>query len=230
MIIDENSRNILKEKFKNELKREVELFFFTKKEEEIPFEQLQSHLHHNEENKHCHFCDFVRRFLKELEEISEGKIKFREFEVDSEEGRKYSLERIPTVMIDPEKGYRIIYTGSPIGEESWAFIDTIIKVSKDESGLSLESKEKLKGIKGSEIKVFVTPECPYCPYQVLLVNSIAIEAKGRVKSECIESLENPDLAEKYNVMAVPYTLLNGKKEVIGVQNEKEFIDTLLKSE
>lgn len=230
MIIDGESRKILHEKFKNEMKRNVVIYFFTSREKEIPLEKLLSHEHEEREDL-CRFCDFTRKFLKELEEISMGKITVKEFEVDSEKGREFKVERVPTLFIDPENGYKIKYVGSPIGEETWAFIDTIILVSKEKSSLSNITKEMIKNMdKKANIKVFITPSCPYCPYQVIIANNFAIESKSNIESECINVLENSDLAEKYNITAVPYTLINEKIELVGVQSEQKMLESIFKDQ
>jgi thioredoxin reductase (NADPH) len=214
MIIDEESSKILKKKFENEMRREVKLKVFLDEGRE------------NKRSKHL-----VEEFLKELKEISGGKIDFEIYQNDSEEAKKYGVDKTPTILIDPDNSYKIVYLGVPLGEEAWAFIQTIIQVSKNESSLTQTSKEKLRQLKEErEIMTFVTPKCPYCPYQVLLANNVAIEAKGIVKSICIDALEFPELAEKFEVTAVPYTVINGKTSSIGVQPEEKFIDDVIRGD
>ncbi|MGC9058787.1 MAG: protein disulfide oxidoreductase [Candidatus Aenigmatarchaeota archaeon] len=221
MLIDEESRRVLEEKFEKEMKRNVEIYYFVEKHEHSHDE----HSHH----EHIHLDEIVDQFLQELSELSKGKIEIKKFGLNSKEAKEFSVDRNLTIIIDPRNGYRIFYIGSPLGEEAWAFIDTIVQVSKDESNISKKSKEKLKDLnKNVEIQVFVTPQCPYCPYQVLLVNNIAIEKKGLVHAKCIESLENPDLADKFNVQAVPHTVINEKQELIGVQPEDRMVEAILK--
>jgi thioredoxin reductase (NADPH) len=214
MIIDEESSKILKKKFENEMRREV---------------KLKAFLDEGRENKRSKYL--VEEFLKELKEISEGRIDFEIYQKDSEEAKKYGVDKTPTILIDPDNSYKIVYLGVPLGEEAWAFIQTIIQVSKNESSLTQTSKEKLRQLKeGREIMTFVTPKCPYCPYQVLLANNVAIEAKGIVKSICIDALEFPELAEKFEVTAVPHTVINGKTSSIGVQPEEKFIDDVIRGD
>jgi thioredoxin reductase (NADPH) len=211
MIIDEASKKLLEEKFK-EMKRIVKVKVFLDKEERI-----------NNSNQ------FIETFLKELKKISYNKIDFEIFLEDSSEAKKFGIEKKPTILIDPENSYRIIYLGLPLGQEAWAFIDTIIQVSKDESLLSKESKYKLKELKEKrEIMIFVTPKCPYCPYQVLLSNNLAIEAKGVVTSICVDALEFPELADKFEVNAVPHNVINGETSSVGVQPEEKFVDEVIK--
>jgi len=212
MIIDEESAKALKEKFANEMKREVKLKVFLDEEEKIGGSK-----------------QFIEQFLRELKEISEGKINFEIYKRDSEEAKKYGVDKAPTILIDPDNSYKIVYLGLPLGEEAWAFIDTIVQVSKDESLLTNKSKEKLNQLKEErEILVFVTPTCPYCPYQVLLANNVAIEARGKVKSVCIEVLEFPELADKFEVNAVPHNVINNVTSSVGVQPEEKFVDDVVR--
>jgi thioredoxin reductase (NADPH) len=214
MIIDEESAKALKEKFNNEMRREVKIKVFLDNEEKI------------EGSK-----QFIEEFLKELKELSEGKINFEIYQKDSEEAKKYGVDIAQTILIDPDNSYKIVYLGLPLGEEAWAFIDTIVQVSKDESLLSKRSKEKLKELKEKrEVMTFVTPTCPYCPYQVLLANNLAIEARGIVTSICVDALEFPELADKFEVNAVPHNVINGKTSSIGVQPEEKFVDDVIKGD
>ena len=212
MVIDENSTKILRQKFEKEMRREVNLKVFLDEKERIEGSRK-----------------FIEEFLKELGEISAGKINFEIYSIRSEEAKKYSVDNAPTILIDPDSSYKIVYLGLPLGEEAWAFIDTIVQVSKDESSLSNKSKEKLKQLNEErEIVTFVTPTCPYCPYQVLLANNIAIEAKGLVKSFCVDALEFPELADKFEVSSVPHNVINGNTSSIGIQPEEKFVDDVIK--
>jgi thioredoxin reductase (NADPH) len=211
MIVDESSARLLKEKFNKEMRRNVKIKVFLGKE------RISG------ANK------FLEEFLKDLKEISSGKIEFEIFSENSEEAKKFDVNQTPSILIDPENSYKIIYLGVPLGEEAWAFIDTIIQVSKDESLLTKKSKEKLKELKEKRrIMIFVTPTCPYCPYQVLLANNLAIEAKTIITSVCVDALEFPELADKFEVTAVPHNVINEKTSSVGVQPEEKFVDDVIR--
>jgi thioredoxin reductase (NADPH) len=211
MVVDESSARLLKEKFNKEMKRNVKIKVFLGKE------RISG------ANK------FLEEFLKDLKEISSGKIEFEIFSENSEEAKKFDVNQTPSILIDPENSYKIIYLGVPLGEEAWAFIDTIIQVSKDESLLTKKSKEKLKELKEKRrIMIFVTPTCPYCPYQVLLANNLAIEAKTIITSVCVDALEFPELADKFEVTAVPHNVINEKTSSVGVQPEEKFVDDVIR--
>ncbi|MCX8195726.1 MAG: thioredoxin family protein [Acidilobaceae archaeon] len=141
------------------------------------------------------------------------------------EFKKKGVSRIPTVSF--VEGY-VRWTGIPAGEEIRALVETIMRISEDESGLEEETKKTLASLKGRvHIETIVTPSCPYCPYAVLLAHMIAFEAfkQGNpvVLSEAVEAYENPDIADKYGVMTVPAVAINGQLSFVGVPYEEDFV-------
>lgn len=208
MLIGKDDRKKLGVMFDTELKREIELVA-------VVGNGPKDHI------------EFVKALVTELGEITD-KIKPKIIDLNHKIAKKYKIERVPTILIDP-KNYNIIYTGAPVGEEGWSFIETLVLVSTDDSKLSTESRERLKGLKKMRyIRIFVTPMCPYCPQSVLLANQIAVEARDYVTSECIDVIENMDLAEKYNVRIVPTHVIDDKVTSIGVQEEARFVDDVVK--
>jgi len=143
--------------------------------------------------------------------------------------KKFRVERVPTVtLID---GY-IQYTGMPAGEEIRGLVETLIRLSQGNSGLSKSSIERIAALKGSvNIEIIVTPTCPYCPYAALLANMIAYEAykvgSRRVVANIVEAYENPDIADNYGVMSVPTIAINKKVEFIGLPYESQLLDKVV---
>jgi len=143
--------------------------------------------------------------------------------------RRYGITRVPSVaLIDGQ----IRYIGMPAGEELRGFIETILRLSSGESGLSPKTSDELGRIRGSvHIEVIVTPTCPYCPYAAFLANMFAFEAykygNRNVVSDIIEAYENPDIADKYGVMSVPAIAINGEVEFIGIPDEGELLSKIL---
>jgi glutaredoxin-like protein len=182
----------------------------------------------------CDTCDDTIQLLKMMEDESpenNGKklLTVRIFDKSNPEHRKYfiqqNIERIPTVTLI--EGY-IRYIGIPAGEEIKGLIETILRISEGDSGLEEETGFILASLKDNvHIEVIVTPACPYCPYAVLLANMMAYEAYKRgnpkVLADTVEAYENPDIADKYNVMSVPTIAINGKRAFIGVPVEEDFI-------
>jgi len=50
-----------------------------------------------------------------------------------------------------------------------------------------------------------------------------------IKADCIESIEFPDLAQKYSVYAVPRTVINESAFIEGSMPEEFFLDSILKN-
>ncbi len=147
---------------------------------------------------------------------------------DDEFFDEYKVDRVPSVLL--LDGY-IRYTGIPAGEEIKGFVETVIRISENESGLEESTKEGLRRLSGCYyIENVVTPQCPYCPYAALLINMFAFEAKKQGKpcvvADTVEAYENEDIANKYNVMSVPAIAINGQVEFIGVPYEDDLLAKL----
>ena len=210
-LIDERSRKELEKKFQRELENEVGLSVFV-----------------GPVNKE--YCDFTVQLCEELSEL-DSRIAVTVYQDSDEEMVRLAITRTPTVLIGWNQGYRLKYTGAPVGQEAGGFIETISLVSGGESGLQGDSRAKLQNIdRDVSIQVYVTPNCPYCPRAVLLAHQVAIESKGWVQSECVEASQNMDLAMQFNVSSVPQQVINGDMDSvsIGVQPEAKFIDDVLR--
>ena len=194
-------------------------------------------------DSNCHYCEVTKRFLLFMSDAapkdSDGKSKLIVHVVDRTDPsssrlfREFNVQRVPTVAF--MNGY-IRWTGNPLGEEIRALVETIVRLSIGESGLSQETinaiREKLNG--KVKIETVVTPSCPYCPYAALMANMVAYEAckagKCNVISETVEAYENQDIAEKYQVMSVPTIAINESVEFIGVPYEEQFINVILEKQ
>ncbi len=183
----------------------------------------------------CEYCDEALKLAKILDEASpvrngEKLVRVHIWEKGKhdEEFKKQRVERIPTVtLLDGV----IRYTGVPAGEEIRGLVETIIRVSTDDSGLDESTIERIRRIdKPVHIEVVVTPQCPYCPYAALLANMFAFEAwkagKRDFIADTVEAYENPDIADKYNVTSVPAIAVNGVLVFVGVPYEEDFIDRI----
>lgn len=205
-LIPEDIRAVLKKEFQG-LKGDVTIWLFTAKGG-------------NEE-----YNDFTRRFFKELSGISR-KIKVREFSLRSKKAIQYGIKTSPAFLLNPEQ-YSILFLGAPMGEEGRSVIASVMMVSQGHGLLNEESTLRLKELKEKrEIMVFVSPTCPYCPQQVGYAVSAAIEAPGNVSVQIVEIYENRGLAERYGVVSVPQTVINGNVVATGLQPEEAFVDSL----
>jgi glutaredoxin-like protein len=185
---------------------------------------------------HCRYCTNTARLIDILAEASpsrKGSKLIRHVILhkgkDSELFEKFKIERVPTVTM--LEGH-IRYIGMPAGEEIRGLVETIIRISTGESGLSKETIDKLKLLKGTvHVEVIVTPTCPYCPYSALLANMFAFESyrigNRKIIADTVEAYENPDIADRYGVMSVPTIALNGEVEFIGVPYEENLIEKII---
>jgi len=205
-VIGDDIRNVLKKEFRS-LRRDIYLHLFIKK-------GLNDR--HNE---------FTIKFCKELSLLSK-KIHCHRHSAASLKAKEIAVETSPVVAVNPDE-YDIQFLGAPVGEEGRAFITTITMVSQNRGLLSKESRQRLKELEDQrEVMVFVSPTCPYCPQQVVYAVSAAIEAPHRVSVRIVEILENRRLAERFSVVSVPQTVINGNVVAVGVQPEEVFIDAL----
>ena len=54
-------------------------------------------------------------------------------------------------------------------------------------------------------------------------------ASPRVRAECIEATEFPELAQRYRVMAVPKIVVNDRVEFEGALPEPQFLNAVLRA-
>jgi len=140
--------------------------------------------------------------------------------------KKFKVSRIPSIVL---LDGHIRYTGMPAGEEVRGLVETIIRLSTGDSGLSERSIRRISELKAPVyIEVIVTPTCPYCPYVALMANMIAFEAyragNRAVVSDIVEAYENPDIADAYNVMSVPVVAINRQVAFVGLPYEEQFVE------
>jgi thioredoxin reductase (NADPH) len=207
VLISENSRKILKEDF-SQLKDPVNVIVFYDDQENKPFNEFSVEL------------------MKELSEISD-KIRPRFEQKGGELSEKYNVSRTPTLLIEPEK-YLIRITGAPAGEETRTLIISLLMASTGGTILSDAGRKRLAELKEPRnIKVFVSPTCPYCPQQAALAVAAAIEKPDLVSVEVIEIFENRDLAVQYDALSVPQTFIDDHLVGLGLQPEEVFVEEIL---
>lgn len=180
----------------------------------------------NGNTKECIYCKEIEELLKELESLSD-KIEVKIYDINSEVAKKYDVKYAPTILFEQKPNVR--YLGIPSGYEFGAFLEDIIHISKDEVHLKLSTAKIISQInKKVEIKVFVTPTCPYCPKAVHIAHQFAM-LNPNIIAEMIEAIEFEDLANKYEVMAVPKIVINDKVEFEGAVPEEYFAEQVIKA-
>lgn len=188
------------------------------------------------EDNDCQYCLDTLALLEEIADLDE-KISIKKMDIgkDYMAASKYNVEDAPAIVITTTKDgkeidYGVRYLGIPAGHEFTSLINGIVMVSKQESGLSPAIRERLSKLEQPvNLKVFVTPTCPYCPRAVILAHQIAIESPY-VSAEMVEAMEFAELSNQFGVSGVPHTVINmGAGEVVGAVPEDHLMGEIEKS-
>ncbi|MGA3324694.1 MAG: hypothetical protein ABSF45_09485 [Terriglobia bacterium] len=101
----------------------------------------------------------ARQLLEELTQISDKlSLETCDFLLDKEKVAEYRVDKVPATVIRNGKDYGIRFFGLPAGYEFASLLDGILAVSKGDSGLQPESREKLAQLsKPLHLQVFTTP-------------------------------------------------------------------------
>ncbi|MGD8286225.1 MAG: FAD-dependent oxidoreductase, partial [Desulfobacterales bacterium] len=175
------------------------------------------------------FTHANRQVIRAFRELSD-KVTLREYDLDHELAEKWNVVSSPTLLIAPEQ-YSIRWLGAPMGEEARTLLETLILVGLGESHLSDQSLNVIKKIDSPRnIKVFVSPTCPYCPQQAVNAVKAAIESPQYVSLEIIDIQCEPELANQYSAQSVPQAFANDILIGQGAQPEEVFLLSLQKLE
>ena len=174
-------------------------------------------------------CQAARQVIRTVREMS-PKITMLEYDLSHEIARKWNAQYSPTLLFDPEH-YHMRWLGAPIGEEGRTFVETLIMMGYGKTDISEESLKILQKIESPRnLKVFVSPSCPYCPQQAVNALKAAIEKPDLVSLEIIDIQANPELAEQYSAQSVPQLYSNETLIAKGAQPEELFMLSLEKME
>ena len=171
----------------------------------------------------------ARDLLEGFSNISK-KVVLSEFDLESEEARKFNVTSAPTLVFAPER-YSIRYLGVPYGEEGRTLVGMILLIGYRTGNMSEQALKVLQRIGSSrEVKVFVSPTCPYCPEQAVGAVKTAIERPDIVSLEIIDIQANQETANRYSAFSVPQTFANEILIGLGAQSEELLAASLEKLE
>ncbi|MEM0149900.1 MAG: thioredoxin family protein [Candidatus Micrarchaeaceae archaeon] len=211
MMKDED-RKYVNELFEKNLANEVNIVLFVDAKEQ------------------CMYCEETKALMEELAALS-PKLKLTVYDIKAhrKEAALLGMDKVPSMTLWGKSNYGIYYFGIPAGHEFAALLEDIVDVSKGASRLQQGTKEKLKKVnKPIDIKVFITPTCPYCPRAVRTAHQLAIENKN-IRAEMIEAMEFEALSNKYGVMAVPKIVINDTVSFEGALPEDAFMEYVLEA-
>jgi thioredoxin reductase (NADPH) len=175
------------------------------------------------------FSQAARQVIRTLRDMS-SKIILHEFDISHKEAKRLKVEHAPALFINPDL-YKIRWYGAPIGEETRTFVEAVIMLGYGEANLSKESKKVLARINSPRnIKLFVSPTCPYCPQQAVNALKAVIGKPDLISLEIIDIQANPELAEQYSAQSVPQAFVDDTLIALGAQPEELFMLSLEKME
>jgi alkyl hydroperoxide reductase subunit AhpF len=101
----------------------------------------------------------ARQLLEEIAPLSDKlTLEVYNFLTDKEKVAEYSIDKVPATVIHNGKDFGIRFFGVPAGYEFSALLDGIVRVSKGDSGLQAETREKLAKLSQPlHLEVFSTP-------------------------------------------------------------------------
>jgi glutaredoxin-like protein len=180
----------------------------------------------------CAYCKPVRELLQELASLSDLiSLRVHIFDEAAENRQKFGIERIPAIVLrGPSfEGPAFKFYGMPGGTEFPAFLEAIVDISRGEVLLSEEHVRELSKVREDLlVRVFVTPTCGYCPQQMRLAYQLAL-ANPNIKAEVVEVNEFPDLGERYQVRAVPLTVIADRVALPGATPPDTLIEQVVKA-
>lgn len=175
----------------------------------------------------CQYCAETRQLVEEVGELSEQiAVEVHDFVEDKDMADELGVDKIPAVAVIGEEDYGIRFYGIPSGYEFTSLLEAIQMAADGEHDLSEEMFGALSELNEPvHIQVFVTPTCPYCPQAVVLGHHMAV-ASSMVRADMVEAQEFPHLANKYQVMGVPRTVINESTHIEGAAPEPMVLDKL----
>lgn len=178
----------------------------------------------------CPYCPQTKELIQEVASLSPLlEVQIHNFHTDSQAVEQYGVRHVPAlVLLDAEgKDYGIRFYGIPAGYEFSTLLEDIQMISTGRTSLSGQSTAALQALQEKvHLQVFVTPSCPYCPAAVRLAHMAAYVSE-QVTADMVEASEYPDLADRYEVMGVPKTVINDVGSLDGSVPEAHFIRSIL---
>ncbi len=101
----------------------------------------------------------AQQLLEELAALSEKiSLEVYNFLLEREKVAEYGIDKVPATVVRNAKDYGIRFYGFPAGYEFSTLLDAVLAVSRGESGLAEESREKPRKLGAPlHLEVFVTP-------------------------------------------------------------------------
>jgi glutaredoxin-like protein len=175
----------------------------------------------------CETCTETEQIMGELEELSDLlEVEMLNPQVDTGRAEADGVEMVPAIIVSDGTHGRPRFYGTPSGYEFSSLLTAIVDMGMESPPVEEQTAEFLEGLEQDlDMKVFVTPSCPYCPRAAVLGLRLAM-ASPRVTTRVIEANEFPDLSRRYSVQGVPRTVVNDRLYAEGLLPEGPFVAAL----
>lgn len=155
----------------------------------------------------CATCAEAVHLVNELASIAGSALTFKRLDYSGDVREKLRVRYLPAFIYDTKKR-NVRYYGLPSGQEFAPFIYVHKYIANDELTISQAIVDSIEEIERPlHVKLFVTPECPYCPYVVDALNQMGI-VNDLLLVETIEAFELPIEADVYRIFYVPAIVVN----------------------
>lgn len=174
----------------------------------------------------CQTCAAAEELAGALVEAASGIISLEVIDVSATPDS--TVRDVPTLTVGtPGSEHRIRFQGLPIGYEFAVLLDAVERISNGDPGLWPEHVEQLSALpEVTELMVFVTPNCSYCPAASAMANRMAL-ADSKVRSIVVEANEFPELSNHFGVQGVPQTVVNRSSIFVGALPPAAYIERVL---
>ena len=173
----------------------------------------------------CPSCADTESLLRELAATNDHLgLEVHDIAAEPMLAEEFEIERVPATLIagpGAEGSLRVF--GLPSGYEFATLLEDLIDVSSSADELSADAHQALDNLdREVHLQVFVTPTCPHCPSAARTAHKLAM-ASSRVTADVIVANDFPELAERYDVTAVPKVVIDDERGFVGALPEDEFV-------
>jgi len=167
------------------------------------------------------------KYLPQLEEFLNNLTKYLPLKIEI---RYEEIPAYPALKLtDKEEKIKIYYMAVPERLEWEPFLNALKAISEKKSFLNEDETLKIKELTAFvEIKVFITPFCPFCPAIVDKINQLSI-AQNLLKTFIIDATLYPELSQKYKVTASPTVVINEEYFPVGEEVKKNLLSFIEKA-
>lgn len=176
----------------------------------------------------CESCDELKELINEIAEATDHiQVSFIEEDSAEDGGYNYIVDRLPALaVLDKEGNSRnIIYYGIPSMNIFNSLISLITMQSTGSIDLDEEAMAKVKEMEGAEIQLFVTLNTPRASETIDVTSRFAMLNDG-IHTSVVELIEFPEMAERYQVLGVPKTIVNEEIKFTGAYTATELLEII----